>query len=74
MTDLVEQLCELTSRWNDFEDIPESQQRECRKIGEGIHAEGGKQAMIAAYYEAKARNPHVHVIQAYWDGVGDWRW
>lgn len=74
MNELVEQLCDLTKRWNDFEDVPVSQRKECRKIGVALNAEGGMNAMRKAYYEAKGRNPSVHVIQAYWDGIGDWVW
>ena len=71
---LVEQLRELTSRWNDHEDIPRSQQLECARIGRELDAIGGKDVMTEAYRAARAANPHVHVIQAYWDGIGDWRW
>ena len=71
---LFDQLVALTRNWNDYEDIPVSQQRECTAIGKKLHAEGGEKLMRAAYYHAKAANPEVHVIQAYWDGIGDWRW
>lgn len=70
----VRQLLELTKRWNNHEDVPRSQQIECRQIGERINAAGGMRAMIAAYDEATNANRDVRVIQAYWDGVGDWRW
>lgn len=72
--DLTDELVNLTQYWNDHEDIPRSQQKICRQIGEKLHAAGGFRYMTDAYYNAKARNRHVHVIQAYWDGVGDWRW
>lgn len=71
---LIDQLCDLTKRWNDHEDIPRSQQLECRTIGEKLNDLGGCHAMREAYREAKARNTSVHVIQAYWDGIGDWQW
>ena len=71
---LFQRLFDLTRNWNDYEDIPQSQQIECRQIGKDLHAAGGIEKMRAAYYAAKGRNPHVHVIQAYWDNVGDWRW
>lgn len=71
---LFTQLRELTSRWNDYEDIPRSQQRECQRIGEALNLLGGTKLMREAYYYAKGHNNSVHVIQAYWDGIGDWRW
>jgi hypothetical protein len=71
---LVEQLCVLTSRWNAYEDVPLSQQRECKHIGKALHAIGAEALMRSAYYEAKARNTSASIIQAYWDGIGDWRW
>jgi hypothetical protein len=72
--ELFRQLCALTRNWNDHEDIPRSQQLECRKIGEALSAIGGNAAMVEAYYIARALNSNVHVIQAYWDGVGDFQW
>jgi len=69
---LFNQLVALTHNWNDYEDIPCSQQRECTAIGKKLDAAGGKKLMCEAYYFAKAANPHVHVIQAYWNGIGDW--
>lgn len=68
------QLRELTRRWNEHEDIPRSQRLECRNIGEALHALGGEALMREAYYDAKSHNRAVTVIQAYWDGIGDWRW
>jgi hypothetical protein len=70
----IEQLLDLTKRWNNHEDIPRSQQLECRKIGERINSEGGFAGMQEAYRQARMLNPDVHVIQTYWDGVGDWEW
>ena len=71
---LFAQLRELTRRWNTYEDIPRSQQLECRKIGTQLHAIGGEALMLDAYYDAKGQNLAASTIQAYWDGVGDWRW
>ena len=71
---LFEQLRALTRNWNNHEDIPRSQQLECRDIGRKLNAIGGKQLMTDAYYDAKATNNYVAVIQAYWDGIGDWQW
>lgn len=74
LNDLVEQLCTLTRNWKSYEYIPPSQREECWSIGEAINALGGRAAMVSAYYIAKSRNPAVHVIQAYWGGIGDWHW
>jgi hypothetical protein len=71
---LIAQLCELTKRWTTYEDIPRSQQTECRSIGGQLDKLGGKALMIEAYYEAKAVNTAAFMIQAYWDGIGDWQW
>lgn len=77
MTDadaLIEQLCDLTKRWNNYDLIPEGQKSECRRIGRELNAIGGIGLMRDAYYAARGANPWVHVIQAYWDGIGDWVW
>lgn len=71
---LTDELVNLTQFWNDYEDIPESQQKLCRRIGERLNAVGGFRSMVDAYYHAKARNRHAMTVQAYWDGVGEWRW
>ena len=71
---LTAQLCELTKRWNTWQDIPRSQQLECKKIGERLNAVGGKAMMTDAYYEAKSFNAAASVVRAYWNGVGDWLW
>ena len=71
---LFEELRRVTAMWNTYEDIPKSQQALCRQIGVRLHALGGEPLMREAYYHAKAANPAVTVIQAYWDGIGDWRW
>jgi hypothetical protein len=72
--DLFAELRRVTAMWNGYDDIPKSQQGLCRAIGLRLHALGGEDLMREAYYDAKAANPDVHVIQAYWDGIGDWRW
>ena len=71
---VTDQLCELTKRWTAYEDIPRSQQSECRDIGRKLHALGGEQAMRDAYYEATARNRAATVLAAYFDGIGEGRW
>jgi hypothetical protein len=71
---LFDQLCELTKRWNEYGDIPKSQQYECRSIGEKLNAAGGMSLMRDAFYYAKGKNCAATTIQVYWDGVGDWRW
>lgn len=72
--DLTDELVNLTQFWNDHEDIPKSQQDKCKTIGKRLHDLGGFRFMTDAYYHAKSRNRYVSVIQAYWDGIGDWRW
>ena len=72
--DPVAQLLDLTKRWNEYEDIPRSQQLECRHIGEALNSAGGMKAMQDAYYAAKGQNRAASTIQAYWDGIGEWRW
>lgn len=72
--DLTDELVNLTQFWNEQEDIPKSQQAACRKIGQKLHEAGGFRFMVDAYYHAKARNRHASTVQAYWDGIGDWRW
>lgn len=72
--DLTDELCALTLYWNDYEDIPQSQRIICREIGKKLHEAGGFRFMTDAYYHAKAQNRYASTIQAYWDGVGDWKW
>lgn len=72
--DLTDELVNLTQFWNDYEDIPKSQQRLCQDIGRRLHDAGGFRYMTDAYYHAKARNRYASTIQAYWDGIGNWRW
>ena len=68
------QLRELTKRWNAYEEIPMSQQRECREIGRVLNALGGMALMQEAYYDAHGENRCASVVAAYWDGIGEWRW
>lgn len=74
MDESTKQLLDLTKRWNQFEDIPRSQQLECANIGKALNAQGGMDAMRTAYYEATAKNRAASVIAAYWHGIGDWQW
>jgi hypothetical protein len=71
---LFAQLRDLTKRWNIYEDIPESQQKECRSIGRKLHALGREPLMREAYYDATGDNRAASVLAAYWDGIGDWQW
>jgi len=72
--ELFAQLAELTKRWTSFEDIPVSQQRECRDLGRKLHALGAEPLMREAYYHAHAQNRAASILAAYWDGIGEWRW
>ena len=74
IAETIEQLCELTKRWTAHEDIPKSQQHECRTLGRELHKRGGESLMREAFYVARGRNPAASVIQCYWDNIGDWRW
>jgi hypothetical protein len=71
---LIKQLRELTSRWTTYEDIPASQQSECKEIGKKLWHMGGMNLMQEAYYEARDANRAASSIQPFWDGIGDWRW
>ena len=71
---LFEELRWVTGLWTVYEDIPKSQQARCRVIGTKLNALGGEALMREAYYDAKAANQAATVVQAYWDGIGDWRW
>jgi len=71
---LTQQLIELTSGWEPDDLVPKSQQEKCRVIGLALNAAGGMTAMQEAYYAAKSRNRCAGAVQAYWDGIGDWRW
>lgn len=73
-TTLIEQLKDLTKRWNDHEDIPRSQQLECAEIGKKLNTIGGMDLMTEAYYAAKGQNRSASPIQAFWLGIGDWQW
>jgi hypothetical protein len=70
----IDQLCELTKRWNIYEDVPKSQQAECRAIGLVIYELGQEPLMREAYYTAKGLNKAASVVAAYWDGIGGWQW
>ena len=71
---LFAQLRDLTKRWTIHDDIPVSGQRECREIGKKLYALGREELMRQAYYDATGENRAAHVIAAYWDGIGEWRW
>lgn len=70
----TKRLISLSASWNEYDLVPKDQQAECRQLGERLDEIGGMEAMIDAYYAAKAKNRCASAIQAYWDGVGDWRW
>lgn len=71
---LLQGLRELTKDWNEYDLVPKTEQAICRDYGESLCTEGGIELMQEAYYDAKSRNRAASVIQAYWDGIGDWRW
>ena len=70
---LVDELKAITASWNEFDLVPKDQQAKCRKIGVELHAMGNEDLMQKAYYMAKEQNRSASVIQAYWDGIGNWK-
>lgn len=72
--ELFMRLCAVTRKWNQTDAVPDYQQKECGEIGVLLHAMGGEALMREAYYMAKNLNQYVCVIQAYWDGIGEWQW
>ena len=71
---LTEQLVTLVGDWNYHDLISDEQKKECRDIGRKLNAIGGMVAMRDAYYAAKATNRRASTLDAYWDGIGEWRW
>ncbi len=71
---LTDRLIAASRDWTPHDLVPERQKAEVKAIGHALHSAGGIGAMVAAYYEAKERNRSASVIQAYWDGIGEWRW
>lgn len=71
---LTNRLKSVSQDWNEHDLVPEIHKTECREIGEALNKMGGMQAMQTAYYAAKVQNRSASVIQAYWDGIGEWRW
>lgn len=72
--DLTDELVNLTQFWTEHEDVPRSQQLKAAEIGRKLNELGGYRFMVDAFYHAKARNRYASTVQAYWDGIGDWRW
>lgn len=72
--ELTLRLIALTAEWNEHEDVPKSQQYKCRAIGEALHELGGMDMMVEAYRDVHRLNRAATVVQAYWDGIGDWQW
>lgn len=72
--ELLAELTALTAQWNATDLIPVEQQMECKRIGEELNKIGGIHLMRQAYYSAHQANRCASVVQAYWDGIGEWRW
>jgi hypothetical protein len=48
---------------------------EVRRIGHSLHAEGGKEWMVAiAERTHTARGVSLRLIEMYWEGIGGWRY
>lgn len=71
---IVTELKTLTANWNQTDLVPKDQQEKCKDIGRRLNEIGGVSLMRDAYYAAHGANRCASVIQAYWDGIGDWRW
>jgi hypothetical protein len=71
---LIDRLLTLTRDWNAFDLVDEQVKQECRLIGEELDKLGGYDLMLYAYRTARAANKCSTAVQAYWDGVGAWRW
>lgn len=71
---LFKELVALSAEWNEHDLVPEAQKAQCRAIGQQLNTLGGMELMQGAYYHAKGRNRCASMIQAYWDGIGEWRW
>lgn len=74
LQNLTARLCRMVEPWTTDGLHSTTTKAICRRIGMQINEIGGKPAMITAYYDAKAVNRCASVIQAYWDGIGDWQW
>ena len=73
-TDLFTALAALSDQWAMDGQVPGFQIAECVAIGRELYNLGGEALMQEAYYHAKGSNRCASVIQAYWDGIGDWQW
>jgi hypothetical protein len=71
---LTKQLIKLSESWNRYDLVPDDQKVEAARIGRELNTIGGMDAMQRAYYAAKQQNKDAGIVQAYWDGIGDWRW
>lgn len=74
LSELTAHLCTLVAPWTQDGLHSDETKADCRRVGERLNKIGGMEAMINAYYEAKASNRCASVVQAYWDGIGDWQW
>lgn len=74
LTDLTCELIKISDEWTAHDLVPDRQKANVIRIGVALNSAGGMPAMQYAYYAAKNSNPHASVIQAYWDGIGEWRW
>jgi hypothetical protein len=74
-TRLIVELCDVTRDWDRHQKLlPLEQEVRARAIGMELYQLGGEALMQDAYYEAHAMNPAASIVQALWDGIGEWRW
>lgn len=75
VTDETARLLELARAWNDHDPIPDGHKAEVKAIGEQLHGKGGWPLMSKVYENVRKRSTvDSCLIEAWWDGVGDWRW
>lgn len=71
---LFVQLAAITASWDQHTLVPDAEKNRAVEIGKALNDAGGFALMQDTYYHAKARNRYAAVLQAYWNGIGDWLW
>jgi hypothetical protein len=74
VTDESDRLLAMAKLWNATDPAPPGHKQEVRSIGQHLHAKGGWDLMSAVYDHVRERRAYPHLIEAWWDGIGDWRW
>ena len=71
---LIDELLKLTRYWNAYDLVGKEDQKRITEIGRELDKMGGYDLMLYAYRTVKSANRYVTAIQAYWDGIGAWKW